>query len=144
MSRKLTILALSLLLWTSACTAPSFFSLTPTSTPYTYPTAETPLVPALTVEALGNAEYTLPGFDDAIHSYQFTNGEYSLGDPSVTGYVSISLLDFFAFGDLNKDGVNDAAVLIAENFGGTGVFVSVNVVLNESGRPRHAASYHDR
>ena len=50
------------------------------------------------------------------------------------------LLDTYAFGDLNQDGVNDAAVLLAENFGGTGVFVSVNAVLNGGGQPRHAAS----
>jgi hypothetical protein len=141
MSRTLTALALSLLFWTSACSAPSIFSLTPTPTPYLYPTAETPNVPALTVESLGDAEYTLPGFGSALHSYLFVDGKYTFGsDPSLSGYASLSLLDFYAFGDLNADGVNDAAALISENFGGSGVFVSVNAVLNEGGLPRHAAS----
>ena len=140
MSRKLTILALSLLLWTSACSVASIFSLTPTPTPYIYPTAETPLVPALTVDALRNAAYTLPNFIGDLFSYQLTDGKYTLGDPTVTGYVEVTLPDTYAFGDLNQDGVNDAAVLLAENFGGTGVFVSVNAVLNEGGQPRHAAS----
>jgi hypothetical protein len=139
---KKLFLALSLLFWTSACSAPSIFSLTPTSTPYVYPTAETPTVPALTVESLGNAEYTLPGFGSAIHSYQFVDGKYNAGgDPSGSEYASLSLLDYYAFGDLNEDGVDDAAVLIAENYGGSGVFVSVNAVLNENGQPHHAASY---
>jgi hypothetical protein len=137
--RKL-ILALSLLLWTSACSVTSIFSLTPTSTPYIYPTAETPSVPALTVDALRNAAYTLPGFTGDLFSYQLTDGKYTLGDPTVTGYVEVTLLDTYAFGDLNEDGVNDAVVLLAENFGGTGVFVSVNAVLNDGGQPRHAAS----
>lgn len=137
--RKL-ILALSLLLWTSACSPASIFGLTPTPTPYIYPTAETPTVPALTVDALRNASYTLPNFTGDLFLYQLTDGKYTLGDPAVTGYVEVTLLDTFAFGDLNNDGVNDAAVLLAENFGGTGVFVSVNVVLNDGGQPRHAAS----
>jgi hypothetical protein len=134
------LLALTLLFCTSACSVSSIFSLTPTPTPYIYPTAETPTLPALTVESLGDAEYTLPGFDGAIHSYQFVDGKYSIGDPSVSGYASLSLLDFYAFGDLNTDGVNDAAVLIAENYGGR-VLVSVDAVLNEGGLPRHAASF---
>jgi hypothetical protein len=141
MFRKLTCLALPILLWTSACSASSIFYLTPTPTPYIYPTAETPSYPPLSVETLQNSEYTLPGFGGATHTYQLKDGKYSLGDPSGSGYVSLSLLDLFAFGDLNKDGVNDAAVLIAENDGGTGVFVSLNAVLNEGGLPRHAASY---
>jgi Immunoglobulin-like domain of bacterial spore germination len=137
--RKL-ILALSLLLWTPACSVSSIFSLTPTSTPYIYPTAETPSVPALTVDALRNATYTLPSFTGDLFSYQLTDGKYTLGDPTVTGYVEVTLLDTYAFGDLNEDGVNDAAIVLAENFGGTGVFVSVNAVLNDGGQPRHAAS----
>lgn len=141
MFRTRAILALPLLLWTSACSAASIFSLTPTPTAYIYPTAETPFVPALTVKALENAEYILPGFGGAVYSCQFTDGKYEIGDPDISGFASLSLLDFFAFGDLNDDGVNDAAVLIAENRGGTGVFVSVNAVLNDGGRPRHAASY---
>jgi hypothetical protein len=142
MSRTLTVLSLSLLFWNSACSASSIFSLTPTPTAYIYPTAETPEIPALTVEALGNAEYTLPGFDNALYAYQFVDGKFSRGsDSSASDYASLYLLDFYAFGDLNEDGVNDAAVIIAENYGGTGVFVSVNAVLNENGQPRHAASY---
>lgn len=138
---KRLLLALSLLLLTSACSPASIFGLTPTPTLYVYPTPETPVVPALTADALRNAEYILPGFDGAIRSYKFVDGKYAFGgDPSVTGYADVSLLDTYAFGDLNGDGVDDAAVLIAENYGGTGVFVSLNAVLNEGGLSRHAAS----
>lgn len=137
--RKL-ILFLSLLLWTSACSVSSIFSLTPTPTPYIYPTAETPVVPALTVDALRNASYTLPNFMGDLFVYPLSDGKYTLGDPAVTGYVEVKLLETYAFGDLNNDGVNDAAVLLAQNFGGTGVFVSINAVLNDGGQPRHVAS----
>lgn len=138
--RKL-ILGLTLLLWTSACSPASIFGLTPTPTPYIYPTPETPVVPALTVDALRNASYTLPNFTGDLFAYQLTDGKYTLGDPTVTGFVEVTLLDTFAFGDLNGDGVNDAAVLLAQNFGGTGVFVSVNAAVNDGGQPRHTASF---
>ncbi len=143
MSRKWIAFALSLLLWTSACSPASIFSLTPTPTAYIYPTAVTPTVPALTVDQLKNMEYIITGLGSgASLPFQFTDGKFQRGtDPAATDYASLSLLDIFAFGDLNNDGVNDAAVLIAENYGGTGVFVSVAAVLNENGQPRHVASY---
>ena len=142
MSRKLTMFALSLLFWTSACSVPSAFSLTPTPTAFAYPTEPTAIFPALTAEQLKNAEYTITGFDNATHAYRFVNGKYDRGtDATAPDFVSISLLDPVAYGDLNADGAPDAAVVIAENYGGTGVFVSVAAVLNENGQPRHAASY---
>ncbi len=136
-----TFLTLSLLFWTSACSLPSVFTLTPTSTPYLFPTeAVTPVAP-LTADALKNAEYTLTGFDNATHVYHFADGKYSRGaDPSASDFADIRLLDTISFGDLNADGADDAAVLIAENYGGTGVFVSLAAVLNEDGKPRHAAT----
>ena len=141
MFRKLIFPALLLLIWTTACSPASIFALTPTPTQYIYPTPVTPEVPALTVERLRNAEYTLPGFGGATYSYRLEDGKYSEGDPSVAGYVSLSMLDLYAFGDLDQDGVNDAAVLIAANYGGTGVFVSLNAVLNDGGQLHHAAWY---
>ena len=53
---------------------------------------------------------------------------------------SASLLPQVAFGDLNGDGMEDAAVLLSENGGGTGVFVSLIAVLNENGAPMEAAT----
>ena len=138
---KKILVALSLLFWTLACSAPSIFSLTPTPTPYIYPTAVTLEVAPLTVEQLKNTEYTIVGFDNALHAYQFVDGKYARGtDPVSPDYINLYLLDFFAFGDLDQDGVADAAVLIAENYGGSGFFVSVAAVRNENGLPRHAAS----
>jgi hypothetical protein len=140
MLRKLTALALPLLFLTLACSATTIFSLTPTPTNYVYPTPETPTVPALTVEQLKNAEYVVSAFGTgASLPYKLTDGKYENGSGST--FVSLTLLDFFSFGDLNKDGLSDAAVLFAENYGGTGVFVSLAVVLNENGQPRHKASY---
>lgn len=141
MVRWRILLSLSLLSWTLACAAPAIFSLTPTPTPYLYPTPETPNVPALAVDQLKNAEYLIVGFDGASHTYRFADGKYVRGtDTTSPDYADLRLLDFFAFGDLNRDGVNDAAVLIAENYGGRAL-VSVAAVRNEAGQPRHMASY---
>jgi hypothetical protein len=45
-----------------------------------------------------------------------------------------------AFRDLNGDGVEDAAVLVGENFGGSGTFVFLVVYLNQNGRPQQFAA----
>ena len=52
----------------------------------------------------------------------------------------VNLLTYIAFGDLNGDGLPDAAVFLAENGGGTGVFVSLVVVINQAGQPVQAGS----
>ena len=52
----------------------------------------------------------------------------------------VNLLTHIAFGDLNGDGLPDAAVFLAENGGGTGVFVSLVVVINQAGQPVQAGS----
>jgi hypothetical protein len=95
----------------------------------------------LTESALLNATYTLSGYDGSSAAYTFVDGQYNRGtDPAAPDFVDIRLLDFFPFGDLNEDGLADAAVLIAANYGGTGVFVSLAAVINDGGQARHVAS----
>ncbi len=135
------ILLLPLLFITQACSAASAFLPTPTPTLVPSPTPAVTSIPPLTVEQLKNAEYTLTGSDNSSHSYQLVNGEYKKGgDPTAPDYADITLLDFFPIGDLNGDGAADAAVLLAANYGGSGVFVSVAAVLNNNGQPHHVAS----
>ena len=135
-------LPLSLLFWTLACSVTSIIPLTPTPTAYVFPTEVVPTVAPMNADQIKNAEYTIIGFDNASTLYRFTDGTFKRGaDFSAPDYADLRLLDFMPFGDLNQDGLDDAAVLIAENYGGTGVFVSVAAVLNDNGQPRHAASY---
>ena len=135
-------LTLPLLFLTLACSLASIVPLTPTPTAYVFPTNTVVTVPPLTVEQLKNAEYTIIGFDNASTLYRFTDGKFTRGaDSSAVDYADLRLLEFFPLGDLDENGVDDAAVLIAENYGGTGVFVSVHVMLNADGQPRQAASY---
>lgn len=91
----------------------------------------------LTRDALRNAEYAL---------YQVT---VRLEDGRLERKVSWSdhvreswqLHDPIAFGDLNGDGVEDAAVVLTYNGGGSGTFYSLLAVRNENGAPVHIASF---
>jgi hypothetical protein len=99
---------------------------TPTST-----TAPGTSVPAgLTLEMLKNGTYHAPAYNRTV---TLVNGSYTNGSSSDP--YSVQMLDVFAFGDLNGDGKADAAVLMAENSGGSGVFESVIAVINQGGTP---------
>lgn len=133
-----------LLLLTSGCvplsagTPPS--TLIPTQTPppteTPVPTAtvpeptSTPSIPPLTADQLKNATYTLPVYEQTI---TLQDGTFLSGEGPTQ--ISVRLQDSMAFGDMDGDGVEDAAVLLAENGGGTGVFVSLIVMLNRDGQP---------
>jgi hypothetical protein len=79
---------------------------------------------------------TLTG--DTPISYQLTDGQYQ--PPAGGGSDAVVfLLDPLAFGDLNQDGAGDAVALVAENYGGSGTFVSLVAFLNVDGRPVQAA-----
>src|SRR5690606_27850974 len=52
----------------------------------------------------------------------------------------VTLIEPTAFGDLNGDGVDDAAVLLASESGGSGTFIDLHAVLDENGAPVDAAS----
>jgi hypothetical protein len=87
------------------------------------PTVQPPAATAvsgMTLDELMNAKVMAP---QAQKEVQLQNGKYAGG--SGTDALSVELLSQSVLGDLNNDGKNDAAVLLAENTGGTGVFVSL-------------------
>jgi hypothetical protein len=95
----------------------------------------------LTVDSLLNATYDISDFYGSPYSVTLVNGAYASGsDPLAPGYVGVTISDLIAFGDLNYDGVADAAVILGINTGGTGFFTYIAAVLNISGAPVHAAS----
>lgn len=97
---------------------------------------ETPTKPVLTVEQLRNATISILGSDQMMHSITLNNGAYETGnDRSQPGYVMVNVGEIFAFGDINGDGLEDAVMLISENYGGSGEFVSIVVMLNQDGQP---------
>jgi hypothetical protein len=66
------------------------------------------------------------------------------GEPFVEGGASrptVILIDTpIAYGDINGEGQEDAAVLLAENSGGSGTFVYLAAVVNQDGQPVNVAT----
>jgi hypothetical protein len=68
------------------------------------------------------------------------NGEYREATaPGSESETVVALTDFAATGDLNGDGVPDAAVVLATNSGGSGVFIDLAAVVVEDGQPVNVA-----
>jgi hypothetical protein len=92
----------------------------------------------LTLDVLQNAEYG-GIYPEPI---QLMAGRYE-GEPFVEGGASrptVAFMEPYASGDLDGDGVNDAAVLLVESSGGSGSFVYLAAVLNRDGRPENVAT----
>lgn len=147
MSRGIGLLMIVLVL-AAGCNWPGTFNppaaVTETSGPSPSPTVEATVTPALlSRNLLENMEYTLPtGIEGEQVSFRLTDGVFERGeDPAGVDFMRVRLGDTVAFGDLNGDGLPDAAVLLAVNYGGTGVFVWLVAVLNRAGSGEQAAVY---
>ena len=95
---------------------------------------------ALTVETLKNAEYQsewpaggAAKLADGIYREKYMEG-------AASELVIVLIPDMHAFGDLDGDGVEDAAVVLATSGGGSGTFISLEAVINDNGTPNHAAT----
>ncbi len=112
----------------------------PPATAAPAPTAAPPAAPVtatLTLDQLKNHTYALeqaPGGKAALVNGKF---EAAIG-AGATQKVTALLTEPVAFGDLNGDGVADAAVILTANTGGSGAFVNLHAVLNEGGKPADA------
>ena len=105
--------------------------------PTVQPTGESAAATAapLTPDMLKNATYYAP----YTQKYApLVDGHFEKGSGS--DFLSVTLLPQVAMGDLNGDGVTDAAVLLAENSGGSGTFVSLLAILNQNGKLVQAAN----
>jgi heat shock protein HslJ len=153
---RITLATLLILAAVTACAAPTPTVTTeptvppvPTDTPVPPPTATptsvpptltpTPVTP-LTLEMLQNTTY--PSEWEESGTITLTDGRYE-GEPFVEGGVSrlvVTLIEPVAFGDLDDDGVEDAAVILASNAGGSGTFIDLTAVLNQHGMPKPVAT----
>lgn len=88
----------------------------------------------LTLEKIKNAEYKLNAIDNP-RVIRLVDGIFVDEDRT-----DVRLIEPIIFKDLNGDGVVDAAVLVGENFSGTGTFVSLVVFLNQNGQPLQFAA----
>jgi hypothetical protein len=118
---------------------------TPTPPPATETSLPEPTSPAisdLTLDQVKNAEYTLD-FGEGVSTFTLVDGVYqSNSDSSAPDYFEATLSDKAAFGDLNGDGLGDAAASIGISMGGTGVFEYVVAMLNQDGQPVQAGYYY--
>jgi len=93
----------------------------------------------LTINELRSGEY---------RSEWSTTGKIKLHDgiyqekivPDSATELVIKLSDKIAFGDLNGDGVEDAAAILVSDPGGSGTFYDLAAVINSNGKASHAAS----
>ena len=108
----------------------------PTMTPVVEATAipATPVHVSDEAALIRNAPYQL-GTPVSLQIVQLKDGKFEQGTPGGADYISVQVTDFAATGDLNADGSDEIAALIAENFGGTGVFVFLVVYTDVNGTP---------
>lgn len=99
-------------------------------------------VPPLTLGQLKNTTYVVADYKDTV-SVKLVEGKFvaKKWPPESREFLLwMDLTKWVKFGDLNGDGIEDAAVIYVWNGGGTGWFYHLGVVLNENGKPKHVAS----
>lgn len=93
----------------------------------------------LTVDELKNGEYQSE-FAASGH-VKLHNGIYKEKIvPDSSTELVVTLSDKMAFGDLNGDGLEDAAVILIINPGGSGTFRYLAAVIDQNGAPKNVAS----
>ncbi|GAB4503465.1 MAG: hypothetical protein Fur0043_04570 [Anaerolineales bacterium] len=85
-----------------------------------------------------NAEYPL-GAVDVPRSVRLSDGRYAEGSSSADTLI-VTMTDFLALGDLDADGIDEAAALVAEQYGGAVTYYFLVVYENDGGEPLYAAS----
>ena len=96
--------------------------------------------PRLTLQQLRDGHYQLPLLGDEETPIRFRGGQGSIRyGAGATERVEAGLVgDLVAFGDLDGDGVADAAVVAFVNTGGSGTFIHVLAVRDREGTPVQA------
>lgn len=99
-----------------------------------------PAADTLAVDALQNATY---GGIYEEGPVTLTAGLYQ-GEPAVAGAAARPTVEYIdggeRFGDLDGDGADDAAVVLVESSGGSGIFTYIAAQLNSAGQPVDAGA----
>jgi hypothetical protein len=90
------------------------------------PGPATPTTLSDEVQEIRNAQYQL-GATDTLQVVHLRDGKFEQGTPGSDDFISAVMTEFVAAGDLDGDGTYEAAALVSENYGGTGVFVFLAV-----------------
>ncbi len=146
--RSLIILAVSLavVLMANACYPLVLPPASPEPTAVTgqgdlAPTVAPPAAPVtstLTLDQLKNGAYVS---EQALGGKAtLVNGKFEVSTGTgAMQKVTVVLAEPAATGDLDGDGVADAAIILAASTGGAGVFIDLHAVLNDGGKPTDAA-----
>jgi len=105
---------------------------------------EPPKTSTLTEEAVKNAEYESGCIEGAApmidgKHYYSPPGDLMPGEEDVE-YFTVIEEGLIAFGDLNGDGVDDAAVVLGSWTGGSGYYLGVSALSLQNGVPVNIAS----
>ncbi|MBN1317425.1 MAG: META domain-containing protein, partial [Anaerolineales bacterium] len=120
----------------SACYRVVNTQMAPTNT-HESPTEELDeVIEPLTEEKLKNASYQL----EEIGQVQLIDGGYENQYGDSAAMVDRAGLLGAALGQLNDDDLNDAAVILWHNSGGSGTFIYLIALYNDVGEPRQVAS----
>ncbi|NOY65717.1 MAG: hypothetical protein GXO97_10050 [Nitrospirae bacterium] len=86
---------------------------------------------SLTITSLENSVYKLEKEEVKLRDGKF------IKTPGIDGFPYAYWVEFetAALGDLNKDGLSDAAVVLSWNGGGSGIFYYLSAVVNDKGKP---------
>lgn len=123
------------LIWATGC-APAPAPNQPTATVDPAFLQDTPMTGPITLQMLKNSEYQA---QNGMTMVQLVDGKYQSG--SGADFLSVSMQDLAAMGDLNGDGIEDAAVILAENYGGTGTFEYLVPVFNSGSNLAPSSGY---
>ncbi|MBI2441174.1 MAG: hypothetical protein HYV35_07380 [Lentisphaerae bacterium] len=107
--------------------------------------------PGISLKQLDNMEYWTDRGKCRLTYGEYISWTNYKDDPSIRIYREVMRGTYisgvhevdhadYAFGDLNNDGLEDAVVILRENTGGTGVFLSLAIVMNEKGKIRNTAT----
>ncbi len=125
---------------TSAATTSSLAQTTTTTSAIPGTVPSLPAGEPLTLEHVRNAEIT-GLFDQTIMSFRLVDGSYkgprSENDPST---VNVTVSEVVAFGDLNGDEVDDAAIAMTLDKD-AGALLYIVALLSEAGEPASAGSH---
>ena len=137
---KLITVCLLLVFLTAACAPAAAPTATlppiPTPTPAAVSIPTSPVGQAINLDLLKNFTYELESTSGL--KVTLVDGSFKINDPGSPAMVSGQLVKS-ALGDLNGDGVLDAAVTLAVNTGGSGTFHELIVVLSQDGKAVQAA-----
>ena len=103
------------------------------------PAVGKPAAQRLTLEQLRNAEYASQWTRSG--KAPLVNGQYrESAAPGAATEVVVKATDFYAMGDLDGDGSEDAVIVLESEPGGSGVFFDLVPVLNRGGQARGACA----